>query len=108
MHIEQVFFCDNRAQPGWKVILRREVRGRKVHEAMGTDDGHGMFNAGAVGDHEGLRAPRELPEVLADPIQCGRNVRVTEALEELVHNAEVVHKDIGESGFSSSESEEEV
>jgi hypothetical protein len=98
IHCDQVFFADEEDQPGWKVVLRTEVRGRRVDSEMEEQDEIPMFAMGADSDFEGLRAPEELPEINPDPLPTGRNIRLNEVLNARVQEeADVFDRDLGES-----------
>ena len=92
------FFSDEEDQPGWKVVLRTEVRGRRVDSEIEEQDEIPMFAMGADSDFEGLRAPEELPEFNPDPLPTGRNVRLNEIMNEVVEEeAAAFDRDLGES-----------
>jgi hypothetical protein len=98
VHYDQVFFSDEEDQPGWKVVLRTEVRGRRVDSEMEEHDEIPMFAMGADSDFQGLRVPEEVPEINPDPLPSGRNVRLNEVLnEEGEEEAVLFDRDLGES-----------
>jgi hypothetical protein len=98
VHCDQVFFSDEEGEPGWKVVLRTEVRGRRVDSEMEEHDGIPMFAMGADSDFQGLRVPEEVPEINPDPLPSGRNVRLNEVLnEEGEEEAVLFDRDLGES-----------
>jgi hypothetical protein len=98
VHYDQVFFSDEEDQPGWKVVLRTEVRGRRVDSEMEEQEEIPMFAMGVDSDFEGLRAPEELPEINPDPLPTGRNVRLNEIMNEVVgEEAVAFDRDLGES-----------
>ena len=98
VHCDQVFFSDEEDEPGWKVVLRTEVRGRRVDSEMEEHDEIPMFAMGADSDFEGLRVPEEVPEFNPDPLPSGRNIRLNEVLNEVVgEEAVVFDRDLGES-----------
>ena len=57
IHCDQVFFSDEEDQPGWKVVLRTEVRGRRIDSEMEAEEEPEMFAMGSDADFAGLRAP---------------------------------------------------
>jgi hypothetical protein len=98
VHCDQVFFSDEEGEPGWKVVLRTEVRGRRVDSEMEEHDEIPMFAMGADSDFQGLRVPEEVPEINPDPLPSGRNVRLNEVLnEEGEEEAVLFDRDLGES-----------
>ena len=84
-HCEQVFYSTARESPGWRVVLRKEVRGKRILPTTNDDEGS-LFGMGRDEDYEGLRPDREVGEhelptastgvdvVLDNPIR-GNNVR---------------------------------
>ena len=105
MHVEQVFFADARENPGWKVVLRKEVRSRRVHGNVGAIEDRGMFAMGEDVEHEGLRAPEIILEENAAPLPTRRNIRREDALAQWLEEVPVGDHDLGESGTSSEEEE---
>lgn len=57
IHCDQVFFSDEEDEPGWKVVLRTEVRGRRIDSEMEEVEEIPMFAMGSDYDFAGLRAP---------------------------------------------------
>ena len=74
IHCDQVFFSDVEDEAGWKVVLRTEVRGRRVDNDIEQDDVIPMFAMGLDVDFEGLRALEIIPETRLDPLPTGRNI----------------------------------
>ena len=74
-HCEQVFFSDARESPGWRVVLRKEVRGRRILPTN-NDDGEEtvLFQMGQDEDFEGLRPEREVGEQEEEPAATGEDV----------------------------------
>jgi hypothetical protein len=98
IHCDQVFFSDVEEEPGWKVVLRTEVRGRRVDNDIEEDDPIPMFAMGADVDFEGLRAPEIMPETHQDPLPTGRDIRLNDILNEVLgEQAMVFDRDVGES-----------
>lgn len=98
VHCNQVFFSDEENEPGWKVVLRTEVRGRRVDSELEEHDEIPMFAMGADSDFQGLRVPEEVPEINSDPLPSGRNIRLNEVFREVVgEEAVVFDRDLGES-----------
>ena len=54
LHVEQVFFVDDRDELGWKVVLGKEVRGRQIDGSVDDVSSGGMFGIGADEEYEGL------------------------------------------------------
>ena len=84
-HCEQVFYSSARESPGWRVVLRKEVRGKRILPTTNDDEGR-LFGMGRDEDYEGLRPDREVGEqelppaatgvdVVLDPLIRGNNVR---------------------------------
>ena len=105
MHVEQVFFAHAREDPGWKVVLRKEVRSRRVHGNMGAFEDGGMFSMGENDDHEGLRAPEIIPEENAAALPTGRRIVREEAFAQWLEEGPLADQDLGELGTSSDEEE---
>ena len=98
VHCDQVFFSDEEDNPGWKVVLRTDVRGRRVDSEMEERDEIPMFAMGADNEFQGLRAPEEVPEGNPDPMPSGRNVRLNQVLNEVLEEeASLFDRDLGES-----------
>ena len=43
INCDQIFFSDAEDEPGWKVVLRTEVRGRRVDSEMDVEEEMEMF-----------------------------------------------------------------
>ena len=67
-HCERVFFSDNENESGWRVLLRTEVRGRKIDSTMEEEEEVEIFAMSMDIDFEGLRAPIKIPEIDAAPL----------------------------------------
>ena len=74
IHCEQVFFSRAREAPGWKVVLRKEVRGRRVLPNNEDDEEAELFKMGEDEDFEGLRPDREVGEQDVEPAATGEDV----------------------------------
>jgi len=83
MHMEQVFYVDAEEELGWKVMLCKEVRGKRVHENVGIEEHNDVFDDGLDIDHEGLRAPIVIPEANLEPSQNGRNIKRVDTFAQL-------------------------
>lgn len=81
-HCDQVFYAEAREAPGWKVVLRKEVRGRRVLPSTGEDRETELFNMGDDEDFEGLRPDREVGENPGDEIFTGQDVELEEVLRQ--------------------------
>lgn len=98
IHCNQVFFSDVEDEPGWRVLLRTEVRGRRIDNNIEEDDINPMFAMGADIDFEGLRAPDVIPETHPDPLPTGRDIRLNDILNEVMgEQAAGFDRDVGES-----------
>ena len=98
IHCDQVFFSDEEDEPGWKVVLRTEVRGRRIDSELEEEEEIPMFAMGSDLDFAGLRAPDIIPETHADTLPTGRNIRLNDILNEVLgEHAVVFDRDVGES-----------
>jgi hypothetical protein len=64
LHVEQVFFsrCDSRER-GWKIILWKDPRGRRIVENIEIDPiEFGMFRVGNANEYLGLQAPTSIQD----------------------------------------------
>lgn len=89
-HCEQVFYSNAREAPGWKVVLRNEVRSRRV---LTQNEGNGearLFDMGEDDDFEGLRPEKEVGEGPLPTVPSGHNVVVQEILRPRRHRSVVV------------------
>jgi hypothetical protein len=43
VHVDQVFFCNAHDEPGWKVILKKEIQGKHIFQIVGVSQEQGMF-----------------------------------------------------------------
>ena len=73
-HCEQVFYSDAKESPGWRVVLRKEVRGRRVLPNTNNEDDAELFQMGRDEDFEGLRPDRDVGEQELPPAATGVNV----------------------------------
>ena len=105
MHVEQVFFADAREDPSWKVVLRREVQSRRVHENMGAFEEDGIFSIGEDPEHEGLRTPEIILEENRAPLPTGRTIQRENAFEDWTEERPTMDANLGKSGSSSNEDE---
>lgn len=98
VHCDQVFFSDEEDEPGWKVVLRTEVRGRRIDSEMQEEEEVEMFAMGADADYIGLRVPEIIPEGNPNPLSSGRNIRLNHVLNDVVEEQGMVFdRDVGES-----------
>jgi len=74
INCDQVFFSDAKDEPRWKVVLRTEVRGRRVDTEMEAREETEMFQMGDNADFEGLRTSTAIPEMNPKPLSTGRNI----------------------------------
>ena len=73
-HCEQFFFSRDRKSPGWRVILRKEVRGRRVVPNNDKEEEPELFQMGLDKDFAGLRPEREVGEHELEPANTGEDV----------------------------------
>ena len=73
-HCEQVFFSKDKESPGWRVVLRKEVRGRRVIPNSEGDEDAQLFAMGQDDDFEGLRPDREVGEQEVEMAETGEDV----------------------------------
>jgi len=98
IHCQQVFFSDDEDEPGWKVVLRTEVRGRRVDIGTEEEEEPQMFAMGRNADFEGLQEAVDLEEILSNEEVEGRDIGVNEMFHEYAEgNATMFDRDIGES-----------
>lgn len=92
------FFSDEEDEPGWKVVLQTEVRGRRIDNKMEEEAEVEMFAMGADADFVGLRAPEIIAEGNPDPLPTSRNIRLNRLLNEMVVDESILFdRDVGES-----------
>ena len=92
------FFSDDEDEPGWKVVLRTEVRGRRIDSEMEDEEEPKIFSMGKDVDFEGLQVPAEVPETYPNPVTGGRNIDVGEVINTFTEGMPVTFdKDVGES-----------
>jgi len=97
IHCQQVFFSDDEEEPGWKVVLKTEVRGHRIDNEIEEEELE-MFAMGRDSDFEGLRAATEDPESIPEPMEGGRNIEVQQVFNDLGNDdASLYDRDIGES-----------
>jgi len=80
IHYHQMFFSDDEDEPGWKVVMRIEVRGHRVDSEMDDKEDLEIFAMGRDFDFEGLRVASELLETCRDPLPGGRNIELNEVM----------------------------
>jgi len=78
---DQVFFGDAVVSPGWRVVLRRDVRGRRVDNLTSEAVNSVLFSIGRDNDFEGLRPPKVISEDARFPsIQLEKFKRKTNSM----------------------------
>ena len=98
IQVQQVFFSDDIRCPGWKVVCRTEVRGRRIDRHAGGVDTDGLFALGRTEDHEGLQAQVTLPEEIEAPLPTGRQLRRQDIFHPVMDDVNpVFDRDLGES-----------
>lgn len=76
IHCEQVFYAKATEAPGWRVVLRKEVRGRRVLPTNNEETEGELFQMGHDEDFDGLRPDREVGEGQIRPATTGQDVPV--------------------------------
>ena len=99
----QVYYVDAREIPGWKVVLRKEVRGRRISRDLDVVEQEGLFAMGRDADHKSLAVDEDGLEENRRQLPTGHNIRREEVLAPIPDNWEFVARDMGESGSSSEE-----
>ena len=79
-HCEQVFYSDARESPGWRVVMRKEVRGKRVIPNEGSDHEAQLFQMGHDDDFEGLRPDRDVGEDEEEAADTGEEVILEPAI----------------------------
>jgi hypothetical protein len=74
MHCEQMFYSNARESPGWRVVLRKDVRGKRVIPNSENEEEPELFQMGQNEDYEGLRPDREVGEQELPPAATGVDV----------------------------------
>lgn len=80
MHVEQVYFMDAIEDPSWKVVLRKEIRGQRMHGSLGAFEDSGIFVVGDDENHEGLCVLEIIPKAQEAPLPTKRNIRREDTL----------------------------
>ena len=106
VHVEQVFYAHASGEPGWKIVLRKEVRGKRIFQSVEVVEETGIFAPGQDDDHVALRPPGEVPEQDPCPRRTGRNLRRQEAFGHFQEEDVVFDRDVGASGSSSDDDED--
>lgn len=99
----QVYYADARETPGWKVVLRKEVRGRRISRDLDVVEPEGLFAMGRDADHEGLPVEEDVLEENRGQLPTGHNIRREEVIAPIQDDWEFVARDLGDSGSSSEE-----
>ena len=73
-HCEQVFFSTARESPGWRAVLRKKVRGRRILPTNDDDEEAKLFQTGEDEDFEGLNPDRDVGEQDLEPAATGEDV----------------------------------
>lgn len=85
MHCQQVFYSEANDVPGWRVVLRKEVRGRRVLPSDGQEAEATLFQMGDDEDFEGLRPEREVGEDQIPVAMTGQDVLLQPVLRPRRH-----------------------
>ena len=67
-----------REAPGWKIVLRKEVRSRRILPEGSKESNAPLFTMGNDEDCEGLRLERELQEGQQEAVGTGHDVLLEE------------------------------
>jgi len=99
-HCQQVFFSDASELPGWRLVLRRHVRGKRVDNFTVNTESSFLFARGRDDDHEALR----LLEIISKDI-LRRSMRSREIQRENIFQVspakeDQYNRDVGESSDS--------
>lgn len=98
INCDQVFFSDAKDEPGWKVVLRTEVRGRRIDNDMEDAEEVEMFRMGDDVDFQGLRESTVIAEQNPEALPTGRNICMRDVLGEgIEETTSVFDRDVGES-----------
>lgn len=100
LHVEQVYFCIDWDEVGWKVVMRKEGRGKRVFQSVRAGVDTALFDIGLNTDHQGLHATREVGEENATHMPNGQNIRADEAQAVWLEDNRVFDGDVEESGLS--------
>lgn len=73
-HCEHVFYSQASEAPGWRVVLREEVRGRRVLPNHVEEEDAELFQMGEDKDFDGLRPEREVGEEQVPAACTGQDV----------------------------------
>lgn len=96
-HCQQVFYMQALESPGWRVVLRRDVRGKQVGNADGEMERSPLFGGGTDDDHEGLRPPEIISEASPNRSSTVREVSREDLFEDRPAEDDFFDRDIGES-----------
>jgi len=77
-HCQQVFYSNAREAPGWKVVLRKEVRAKRILPHEEEEREAEMFHMGHDDDFDGLRPEINVGEGPAQAVATGHNVFLRE------------------------------
>jgi hypothetical protein len=98
IHVHQVFFSNDLLCPGWKVVCRTEVRGRRIDKNACTESDDGLFGLGRTADHEGLQAEVMFPEVHQASLATGRHLQRHDIFQPVMEEVNpLFDRDLGES-----------
>jgi hypothetical protein len=100
IHIEQVYYANEREEPSWRVVLRKEVRGRQITREVHEAEEEGLFAMGRDADHAGLPVEVVIPEEIRPRAQTGRNIRREDIFGDTGEDWEFLERDVGESSSS--------
>jgi len=86
-HCEQVFFSDTLKLVGWRVVLQREVRGRRMDNLTSESGTPLLFERGRDDNFEGLRAP----EIISEDIQSRQGGGTVLQRQDVFKQLSVIH-----------------
>jgi hypothetical protein len=94
IHCQQVYFSDDEEELGWKVVMRTEVRGRRVDNETGDEEEPQMFAMGQDAEYEGLQVGTEVPHILPHEPEGGINFELNELFNEVEENEKVLQVNV--------------
>lgn len=96
-HCQQVFYSDAPEALGWRVVLRTEVRGRRVENPTPETEASMLFARGRDTDHDGLRPPHDISEEIPARPETARELQREAIFQQAVEEDGLFDRDLGES-----------
>ena len=97
---QQLFFGDVLEMPGWRVVLRREVRGQRVENSSDSTGRSILCIVGDDNDYEGLHAPPSISEDMPPRRQTAREIQRENLFQEPQRPDQVLEQELGDSSES--------